>query len=141
VTEEFLLDHEQLAAFMARALLQSALAVPGAVDNDVRDALGPMIRTYRTLQSGLIYETRPANPYAAAIQQALQARLQDFRERVAQSTGLHSVRDADILGILVFLERMELQHNNGRRRGRAFLDFLRGEFPDIAQPAPPLVSG
>ena len=39
------------------------------------------------------------------------------------------MRDADLLGVLVFLQRLELQHNNGRRRGRAFFDFLRATFP------------
>jgi hypothetical protein len=29
------------------------------------------------------------------------------------------------LGMLVFLQRVELDRNNGRRRGRAFLDMLR----------------
>ena len=42
-------------------------------------------------------------------------------------------RDADILGVLVFLQRLELDNNNGRKRGRAYLDFLSTFFPE--QPA------
>ena len=42
-----------------------------------------------------------------------------------ESERMPVLRDADVLGVLVFLERLELQHNNGRRRGRAFADFLR----------------
>ena len=42
----------------------------------------------------------------------------------------------DILAILVFLERMELDSNNGRRRGRAFLDFLRQSYPAAAATPP-----
>ena len=38
-------------------------------------------------------------------------------------------RDADVLGLLVFLQRFELDRNNGRRRGRAFLDALREFHP------------
>jgi hypothetical protein len=30
---------------------------------------------------------------------------------------------------MVFLQRIELDRNNGRKRGRAFVDFLRGQFP------------
>ena len=45
----------------------------------------------------------------------------------------HVHPDADVLGTLVFLQRLEFQHSNGRRRGRAFFDFLRTYFP--AQPA------
>ena len=40
------------------------------------------------------------------------------------------LRDADVLGVLVFLQRLELQHSNGRRKGRAFLDFLRAYLPE-----------
>jgi hypothetical protein len=39
---------------------------------------------------------------------------------------MSKTRDADVLGMLVFLERVELDRNNGRPRGRAFLDLLRG---------------
>ena len=39
-------------------------------------------------------------------------------------------RDADLLGLLVFLERLELDRDNGRPRGRAFLDVLRGLQPE-----------
>jgi hypothetical protein len=37
-------------------------------------------------------------------------------------------RDVDVLTTLVFLQRLELDRHNGRRRGRAFLDFLRSFF-------------
>jgi len=43
---------------------------------------------------------------------------------------METLRDADVLGTLVFLERLQIQHNNRRRRGRAFLDFLRTYFPE-----------
>jgi len=44
-------------------------------------------------------------------------------------------RDADILAVLAFLQRLELDHNNGRKRGRAYLDFLRAFFPGAEAPA------
>jgi hypothetical protein len=47
---------------------------------------------------------------------------------------MQTLRDVEILGSLVFLQRLELQHNNSRRRSRAFFDFLRTYFP--AQGAP-----
>jgi hypothetical protein len=52
-------------------LLEASLAQPGAVDSDVRDALESLIRTYRTLQSGLYYETRPTNLIAAGLHQRM----------------------------------------------------------------------
>jgi hypothetical protein len=112
--------------------LAGAMEKERAVDFDAREALDALIRTYRTLESGLIYETKPQNPYAAAIQQAMQESVAELRTELEKETGMHSLRDAEVLGTLVFLQRLELQHNNGRRRGRAFFDFLRSYFPNSA---------
>ena len=42
-------------------------------------------------------------------------------------------RDADILGLLVFLQRLEFARNNGKKRGRAFVDFLSRFYPDAEE--------
>jgi hypothetical protein len=143
ITDDFLRSHEDLLAFVSRTLAGRALETAGVVDLDVREALEALIRTYRTLQSGVYYETRPDNPLAGKIQSAFQAAMQQFRQTEAQNLGISRTRDADILGVLVMLQRMEIDRNNGRRRGRAFLDFLRQAFsvtPEVAPPAPsPLI--
>jgi hypothetical protein len=137
--EDFIREHEQLIGWLSAALARS-LDKERAVDFDAREALEAMIRTYRTLESGLIYETKPQNPYAAAIQEALQKSIEELRAEMAKETGMHSLRDAEILGALVFLQRLELQHNNGRKRGRAFTDFLRGFFEsEFTAPPPPVI--
>jgi hypothetical protein len=46
---------------------------------------------------------------------------------------LHSLRDSEVLGVLVFWQRMRARHNNGRPRGRMFYDFLRQIGPDIVR--------
>jgi hypothetical protein len=134
VSEDFLRDKEPLVVWISEALTR-AMEKERAVDQDAREALESLIRTYRTLESGLIYETRPSNPYAAAIQEALKAAIEKLRERLNEASGMHALRDADVLGILVFLERIEFQYANGRRRGRAFYDFLNANFP-AAESAP-----
>jgi hypothetical protein len=137
VTEDFLRDHEPLLLFLARTVLDAALATSGATDFDVREALDALIRTYRTLQSGVYYETRPNNPIAANVNRLLQTGIEEFRKQETEHTGMAQTRDADILGLLVFLQRLELDNNNRRKRSRAYLDFLRGFFPDHAsEPAP-----
>jgi len=141
VTEEFLREHEPLFVFLSSHLLEASLESSGAVDSDVREALQSLIRTYRTLQSGLYYETKPANLIAAGIHQRLQESIEELRKELAGKNAT-SVRDAEILGTLVFLERIELHENNGRPRGRAFIDYLRTYFPQAqehATPASPLI--
>ena len=128
VSEQFLHDHEEVVVWLTMALAQ-AMEKERAVDFDTREALEAIIKTYRTLESGLIYETRPQNPYAAGVQKALQESIEELRKHMAEKTGMQVLRDGDVLGALVFLQRLEIQHNNGRRRGRAFYDMLRHSFP------------
>ena len=116
--------------FLAQTVLDAALSTTGAIDFDVREALDALIRTYRTLQSGIYYETLPTNPMAANICRMVQGELAEFRKQESERSGMTQTRDADVLGVLVFLQRLELDNNNGRKRGRAYLDFLRNFFPE-----------
>ena len=130
VTEEFLREHEPLVLFVAHTLMEAALATAGAVDFDVREALDALVRTYKTLESGVYYETVPTNPIAANICRLVQQGMEEFRKHEPEETGMTRTRDADVLRLLVFLQRLELDNNNGRKRGRAYLDFLSGFFPE-----------
>ena len=142
VSESFLRNNERLLMFAAATVFQAATQIPGVIDHDVREALDSLVRTYRTMQSGLYYESLPANPLAAGLHQRFQQVIQEFRKRLREAAGITTVRDADVLGILVFLQRLELSNNNGRRRGRAFIDFLRGFFPPgAAGQRPPVSAG
>jgi len=132
VTEEFLGEHEFLLVGAMQSLAHAAFNTPGAVDSDVRDALDALIRTQRTLQSGVYYESRPVNALANRIFSETQTGLEAFRTSEKEKFGLSRTRDGDVLGVLVFLQRLELDRNNGRPRGRAFLDALRGFLTEAA---------
>lgn len=141
LTEQFIQEQEPVLYAMAIAL-RRAMEEGRAVDFDAREALSALIQMYRTLQSGLVYETQPTNPYAASVLDRLKASIENLRKGLQAEAGMPVLRDADVLGILVFLERLELQHNNGRRRGRAFLDFLRAylpEAPEVTEKQPSLI--
>ena len=129
VTESFLHGNEELLVFLGQTLNTAALGTPGVADFDIRDALEALIRTYRTLQSGVYYETRPDNALANRLFGIVQEGVTEFRREEQQKTGMPKTRDADVLGLLVFLQRLELDRNNGRRRGRAFIDLLRNFYP------------
>jgi hypothetical protein len=129
VTEELMRDNEELLVCLARALGTTALASPGVADPDVREAIEGLIRTYRTLQSGVYYESLPANPLAANLFREVQAAVSEFRRQEPQRLGMTKTRDSDVLTLLVLLERLELDRQNGRPRGRAFIDTLRRLYP------------
>jgi hypothetical protein len=125
ISEKFLEENEALLIFLGGRLAAAALETEGVSDSDLRDALEALVRTYRTLQSGVYYETRPDNALAKTLFDGAQSAVAEFRKQEQDSQGLPKTRDTDVLGLLVFLQRLELDRNNGRRRGRAFIDLLR----------------
>jgi hypothetical protein len=141
VTEDFVRKQENFVLWIGHTLTR-AMEKERAVDADAREALDAIIQTYRTRESGLIYETRSPNPYAAAMQESIKSAIDAWRKNMAEVQGMDTVRDSDALGVLVFLQRLGLQHDNGRRRGRVFYDFLIENFPaaspEGAAPAPSL---
>ena len=136
VTEEFLGEHEPLLVSAMTSLMLAAFDTSGAVDSDVRDALDALIRTQRTLESGVYYETRPDNALANRIFSETQKGLEEFRKKEREELGMTHTRDADMLGVLVFLQRLEMDRSNGRPRGRAFLDSLRGFLGEVVAAVP-----
>ena len=140
IDETFLRDHDGLLVACGRAVLSGALETGKATDGDVREALDALIQTYKTLESGIYYETRPESAYARAILSRVQEQLQKFKEDETQQTGFSRTRDHDILTLLVFLYRMALDRDNKRSRGKAFLDFLRLHFePSDTRTTPSLI--
>jgi hypothetical protein len=142
VSEEFLRQHEELLLFSIYSLLEAALRTPGAVDTDALEALEALIKTHRTAESGLIYESRAENAVAAAVQRAFSDSLADYQKVRAEREGaLAPLRDKEILGILVFLSRFGQQNLNGRPKGRLFLDVLRRMTPPqrIDERAPSII--
>ena len=135
ITRQFLDQNAMLGQFLSESLWLAAASQPEAVDADVREALEALIRTYRTLQSGLIYETRPSNRYAAGIASAVRERIAELERRLRDETGVAPPRDSQILGMLIFFQRTELQVNNGRKLSRAFLDVLWQNQQGLAEAA------
>lgn len=134
ITGAFLREHAAIIWMLGDAL-REAMEKGRAVDSDAREAIDALVRTYRTLASGLIYESRPPNPYATRLQDALKECIEGIRKALAEKSGLDSLRDAEILGALVFMQRLERLHNNGRKRGRAFLDHLRTSTASLREEA------
>jgi hypothetical protein len=130
VTEEALARHEELFLFCIYALLQAALRTDGAVDSDVMEALAALVKTHRTKESGLFYESYPENTIAASIQRSFAASLADYSKFKEEREPLTAVRNSDVLKTLVFLRRVGQQNQNGRPRGRMFIDLLRHMTPD-----------
>jgi hypothetical protein len=135
VDEEFVETNRELFTVVSLSLIKAVQQTPGVVDTDIRDCLAACIRTYLTLDSGIIYESKPANLVAAAIQVRFTESIEEFKKFAYEKTGVDSIKDGDLLKMLVFLQRLELTSSNGRRYGRAFLWSLRQAFytPEMAE--------
>ncbi len=131
VTEEFIREHEELLLFSVYSLVQSAIKTSGAIDADVMAAMEALIQTQRTLESGLVYETRPENTIAKAVQRAFSSSLAEYQKLKDEREGFAAFRSSDVLSVLVFLHRLGQQNQNGRPRGRMYLDLLRRMTPDV----------
>jgi hypothetical protein len=123
---ESFLEENQDAFFLLGAAVFDAAAERGrATDYDVREALEALIRSYKASKTGLIYETKPVNPYAAAIYEMVQTRVEEVRKfEAAGQAGPFQAKDETVLGVLLVLQRLEYRNNNGRKYSRAFLDVL-----------------
>ncbi|HUQ90291.1 MAG TPA: hypothetical protein VM120_01340 [Bryobacteraceae bacterium] len=138
ITDQFMNENDRLLGFLSRYVLEAALDTEGAVDNDVRDSLDALIKTYRTRESGLIYETRPSSLIAAAIQRKVSAALDEYEAALFKETGTSTLRDADVLGVLVFLQRVAIHWDNQRPKGRSLISFLLEKYgQDIPADTPP----
>jgi hypothetical protein len=130
IHDNFLYHHDAFIGMIATTLLKRALELPAVQDSDLREALDGLIRTRETLASGLYYESIPPAP----VPEALFRTVQQFLEETAAKL---QVKEPEIVKCLVFLTRLAAARNNGRSRCRAFLGFLRKQFPEVVAETSP----
>ncbi|MGI8741513.1 MAG: hypothetical protein ACR2NN_02870 [Bryobacteraceae bacterium] len=137
--EDFAQDNVTLMHLALALIYRGALDTPGALDSDVGEAIEGVIRTLRTLESGLYYDSRPENPVAASIYREIREDLDELRRHMVENS--FRIPDAQLVATFVYLQREALYRNNGRRKCRAFLDILHRMFPEAkpTESAVPLI--
>lgn len=121
--------HGPLLFYLDRAICKFAAEHRATVDTDVRAALQTLAESYRTQASGIIYEKPLDYPLQRALNEGLKAAITEFREKEAQRMGITTVRDSEIRDAFIFLTQLCAVHENGRPKGRAYLDLIRQQFP------------
>ena len=130
ITDEFMNRNDMLMRFVMMCVGVAAMTTPGATDADVREAIDSLVQSLKTADSGLVYEAKLSNPFAASIQEKIKAQIDRLRSQIAASKdGAAVLRDKDLAGVLVFLSRVAISLNNGRRKGRAFLSMVNSRLP------------
>ena len=129
LTDDFMNRHDMLMRFAMMCVGVAAMSTPGATDADVREAIDAMVQSLKTADSGLIYESKLSNPFAASIQEKINLQIDKLKGQIAASNGNASLRNKDVIGVFVFLSRVAISLNNGRRKGRAFLSMIHSRLP------------
>jgi hypothetical protein len=110
-------------------VLTYAAEQPSLSDAEVLAAARAMAETYRTLISGIYYEKLSEHPLAAGLYAALSKFFVDEKTHQAEHPEFPPLRDSEIFHLLIFFLRFGLLRSNGRPRTRAFIEFLRAQFP------------
>ena len=98
-------------------------------DLDVFAAVQAMAETRRTLLSGIYYEKPPEIPVAAGLYAALAKFIEEEKKHAAEHPEFPALKDTEIFHLLVFFLRFGRLRSNGRPHTRAFIEFLRSQFP------------
>ena len=128
IASDTIQTHGHFLSALAFTVAKFCSGQPSVTDPDVLAALRALAESYKTLSSGIVYEKPPVIPLQHELYGVLAAFIAEARQR-ASETSFHSVKDSEVLQLLVFLFRMGLLRTNGRPRSRRSIEFLRGQFP------------
>jgi len=130
IPEDVVYRLESLIVGLGYGLSEAARHEASLQDRDMLAILTSLAKTYETLvNSNLVYEVPTANPVQQGIADKLQKMIAEYRALEQQQLGQATLRDLDVLQVLVFLLRLGLSRSNGRPHSRAFLEFLEEGFP------------
>ena len=131
LSDQFLRDREPVISGILQTIGELACSDRSLNDREVIAALVNLAKSYKTLlDSGLVYEQVPASLPQQALIEAIRQLLQEFRELEREHLGYTTLKDADVLKLLVLTLRLAHLHTSGRPRSRGFLDFLHERFPE-----------
>jgi hypothetical protein len=133
IPQDIVHTHQQLMAALAFSIAKFCAVQPATVDTDVLSALQALAETYKTLNSGIIYEKPPVAPLPRELHAALITFISEVKKQQAERANSASLKDSEVFFLLVFLYRMGLLRTNGRSRSRRFIEFLRGQFPQAPE--------
>ena len=132
IGDDFLDQNQALLTFCGSNLYFACEEVRGVLDADVRESLEALIAKYKT---SLVYEPSFKNLIAAGVYRNFEKRVDEFRVRLNDNGGnAEAVMDQYMFRLLVFLQRLAMVNNNGRARGRFFIQFLSGLTRSISKP-------
>jgi len=131
VSDQFLYEKEHLLMGLMYTLAKSARADRSLRDQDLIAALTMLTKSYeRRVNSGLHYEQPLTDDSQRRVAIEVEDMVHEYREAEQKHTGYSALRDSEVLKALVFLVRLAHARTSGRRKARAFVEFLFAQFPE-----------
>jgi hypothetical protein len=135
-------EHRAIVSGLAYQILKVAAEQPSLMDADVLEGIRALAETFRTLGTGIYYEKPPDSPLPRMVYDQLANFIAEGKKQVEERAGFPALKDTDVFHLLVFLLRVGRGRTNGRPKSRAYLDFLRAQFPrstELQREAPRIV--
>ena len=131
LSDQFLQAREPVISGVLQTIGKLSRSDRSLNDREVIAALVNLAKSYQTLVgSGLIYEQVPPSLAQQALIEAVRRLLQEFRELEREHLGYTTLKDTEVLKVLVLALRLAHIHTSGRPLSRAFLDFLHDRFAE-----------
>jgi hypothetical protein len=129
LSDEFLHDREPVVSGILHTIGRLSRSDRSLTDQEVIAALANLATSYQTLiGSGLVYEQVSPSLAQQALIEAVRQLLEEFRQLEREHLGRATLKDAEVLKVLVLVLRLAHIHTSGRPRSRGFLDFLHQQF-------------
>lgn len=129
ISDEFVRDREPVISGILQTIGRLARSDRSLTDREAIAALANLAKSYQTLVgSGLVYEQVPPSLAQQALIEAVRQLLEEFRQLEREHLGHTTLRDAEVLKVLVLVLRLAHIRTSGRPRARGFLDFLHQQF-------------
>ena len=130
LSDEFLRDREPVISGILQTLGRLSRSDRSLTDREAIAALANLATSYQTLiGSGLVYEQVPPGLAQQALIEAVRQLLEEFRQVEREHLGHSTLKDAEVLKVLVLTLRLAHINTSGRPRSRGFLEFLHQQFP------------
>jgi len=115
----FLIANEALLMELWQVIWEAFQSIRSLHDSDVISALAALEKTYRTLDSGLYYDSRPEN----SLQQLLYSKLKEHLDIKMQNPDVqqHHLKVSTVVDCLNFMQQFAQMKSSGRPLSRGFL--------------------
>jgi hypothetical protein len=128
----FTYRHTPVLNAVCFAICEERTATPWLLDTDVIEVFKDLVKTMKTLSSGIYYESLPESVVRAALFHRLKKLFDEFMQAQPQMLE-HSLKVSDAIDVLTFLTYFATVNSNSRPRSRQYLDLLSNMAEQAAQ--------